>query len=245
MLNLVKAELYKYSKRSFIYKLLIALIGLIALMMLGIDFFDGQGITREIIIGSFGMTFNFILMIVMVFAVVFLDDYREGTYKNIIVSNLTRTEIYLGKFIAQIILAFICMIICIIALIIALMFLPSDGMSISLLSNIINRFFCSIPLYISGISIANLLAITIKRGIIYLIYYLVIGNIGSIVWIMETFVWKKFNILNNILLTTLLSNVGSINTSNITLLFSVLGGIIYTVIFTSIGIFIFNRQEIK
>lgn len=245
MLNLVKAELYKYSKRSFIYKLLIALIGLIALMMLGIDLFDGQGITREIIIGSFGMTFNFILMIVMVFAVVFLDDYREGTYKNIIVSNLTRTEIYLGKFIAQIILAFICMIICIIALIIALMFLPSDGMSLSLLSNIIKRFLCSIPVYIAGISIANLLAITIKRGIIYLIYYLVIGNIGGIVWIMETFVWKKFNILNNILLTTLLSNVGSINTSNITLLFSVLGGIIYTVIFASIGIFIFNRQEIK
>lgn len=245
MLNLVKAELYKYSRKSFAYKLLAVLIGLIILMPIAINSFNPPGITREVLISNFGFAFNFILILVMVFAVVFLDDYREGTYKNLIVSNLSRTEIYLGKFIAQIILAFIIMFICLIAVTIALMFIQSDGNSLVLLSNVITRFLCSIPIYIAGISIANLLAITIKRGLIYIVYYLVITNMKGLVWILSIFIWKKFNCINNILLTTLLSNVGSINTSKLTLVFSILGGTIYTIIFVLIGIIIFNKQEIK
>lgn len=245
MLNLVKAEVYKYTKRAFMYKLIIVLTVIIAVIPSVINIFDIDSISREYIIENLGRSFGFILMLVMVFAVVFLDDYREGTYKNLVVSNISKTEIFLGKFIAQIILAVITMIISIIVLIISLMLVQSNSIKPNVIIDLITRFICSIPIYIAGIAIVDLLAITIKRGIIYIIYYLLIGNIGLIIWIGETFIWKKIGFLKNLMFTNLLKNIESTHASTEALTFAVIGGIVYSIIFISIGILIFNKQEIK
>ena len=245
MFNLIKAELFKYSKKPFIYKLNIILVLCIMATPLTLYLFEVEGIYREYIINVLGMSFNTILIVVMVFATVFLDDFRDGTYKNLVVSNLSKTEIYLGKYIAQIILACITMVICTIAVIIALTFIKSNGTMDGIIKETVERFLCSIPMYFAGIALIDLLVIIIKRGAVYITYYLIFSALPTIIVIAENIVWDKLSCIREVLMSSILSNIEVIGASSKHLFIAVIAGIIYTCVFLALGITVFNNQEIK
>ena len=245
MFNLIKAELFKYSKRPFIYKLNIILVLFILSIPLTLYLFAADGIYREYIINALGMSFNTILIVVMAFATVFLDDFRDGTYKNLVVSNLSKTEIYLGKYIAQIILACITMVICTIAVIIGLAFIKSNGTMDGIIKETAQRFLCSIPMYFAGIALIDLLVIIIKRGVVYITYYLILSALPTIIIIAESIVWDKLSYIREMLMSSILGNIEVIGASSRHLFIAVIVGVIYTCLFLVIGITVFNNQEIK
>ncbi|MGL4572048.1 MAG: ABC transporter permease [Clostridium sp.] len=245
MFNLVKAELFKYSKKPFIYKLNLIFILCIMAVPLSLYLFEAEGVYREYIINGLGMFFNTILILVMVFATVFLDDFRDGTYKNLVVSNLSKREIYLGKYICQVILACITMVICTIAVIIALTFIKSNGTMDGIINETVERFLCSIPMYFAGIALVDLLVIIIKRGAVYITYYLILSALPTIIGIAESIVWDKLSCIREVLMSSILSNIEVAGATSKHLFIAVASGIIYTVIFLVIGITVFSKQEIK
>ncbi|MEG1004546.1 ABC transporter permease [Clostridium sp.] len=245
MFNLIKAELFKYSKKPFIYKLNIILVLCIMAVPFSLYLLNVDGVYREYIISGLGMSFNFILILVMVFATVFLDDFREGTYKNIIVSNLSKRDIYLGKYITQVILACTTMVICTIAVIISLMFIKSNGTMDGIVRETVERFLYSIPMYFAGIALIDLLVIIIKRGAVYIIYYLILTALPNIIGIAETVFWDKLKCIRVVLMSSILSNIQVAGATSKYLFIAVVSGIIYTTIFLVIGVTVFSTQEIK
>lgn len=252
MKTLIKAELYKYSRSTFMYVLSGAFVaGIAVIILLGkgtlnFDFLDLRGITRVELMNLTSMGFTLLLYFMMIFGVVITDEYKDGTLKNLLSFGISKTKIFFSRFITQIILAYILAIICIITFVLMLNFLePGEGYSNVLVKDFIFRFFLSTIPYIGGIAIVNFLCVVFKKeSIVCVIYYFVLMQISNVIFLIEKTVWEKISILNNIFLS---SKIGSLMKpySGQEEFISVIGiGLIYIVVFTTISLIVFKRQEV-
>lgn len=252
MIQLVKAELYKYSRRKFMYVFQLVLIMLMAIIVLGakgiinIDIIKFTGITKIELLRFLSIGLQMILNIMLVFGVVINEDYREGTIKNVLSSQFTRTQIFFSKFITQIILAYILAIVSTIVFIPMFMSLePGVGYSTGLLKDFIFRFcVCTIP-YIGGIAIVNFLSVVIKRqSIVCIIYYFIFTWVGPVFFILNKTCWDGFAKVQKLFLSY---NVGSMCRTFLpwkSIYTTLFVGMVYTIIFTTIAVLIYRKQEI-
>ncbi|MDQ0151197.1 ABC transporter permease [Eubacterium multiforme] len=247
MFNLIKAELYKYRKKKFIYKTNIILLLLIVLYF---SLIGGNGILDSVHINIFNMlsvVFAVIPPLVYIFLDVFTEEFKEETFKNIISSNISREKIYLSKFIVQIILAIITSIICMTVVYICIMLFGLQGKNfLATSNNFLLRFLSGVPIYIAVIALGDLLIVLIKKEIIAsMVFYVIIFFSKQVFGLLGHFVSPIFDKLVKYTITAPLEPLQYANATLTNMYFAITVGIVYTVVLLSIGIFVFKNQEIK
>lgn len=248
MINLIKAEIYKYSKRPFTYITVIVLcFGTIWVNALVAGKFSGVALyTREKFLEFTFAYFPLILTVMMVFCVVVSEDYKTGAFKNLCASNLSKTKIFLSRFIVQIILAVLIASICIIVFLLSVnMIKPGENYSSEMIKGFIFRFIASTPIFLGGISIVNLLVVLIKNEAMVCVLYYFIMQIRILTFVLEKFLWEKIGLIRTVFLSQQLEIVGNMNSTASELTKAIIIGVTYTVVLTITTALIFNKQEIK
>ncbi|BCZ46597.1 hypothetical protein psyc5s11_26640 [Clostridium gelidum] len=248
MTNLIKAEIYKYSKRPFTYiATLLLCIGTFLVTALVAGKFSGIAFyTREKFLSLTFTYFPLILILMMVFCPVISEEYKEGTFKNLCASNISKSKIFFSRFIVQIILAVVIATMCMIVFLLSVnMIITGDSYSSEMLKGFTFRFIASTPIFLGGITIVNLLVILIKKEAIVCVIYYIIMQIRILTFILEKLLWNKFGVIREFLLSTQLEIVGDMNSTTPEIIKAVLIGLVYTVVLTIITAIIFNKQDIK
>jgi len=252
MINLIKAEIYKYSKRPFTYIIAISLsLGtfLVVALVAG-KFSETPAYTREEFLALTNAYFPMILILMMVFGSVISEDYKEGTFKNLCASNMSKSKIFISKFIIQIILAVAIATICMIVFLLSVnMIKTGTNYSSEMLKGFIFRFITAIPIFLGGISLVNFLAIIVKKESIVCVLYFLSMQLGGIFFILEQVLRDRIGVFREVLFSmreVLLSmQFGNPGSTIPELLKAMMIGIAYTVILTTITTLIFSKQDLK
>lgn len=164
MLNYISAECYKFCRKKgliFGMVLLLALESLALLAMRGADeVAGGMAYLFLLVMLPFG------LVLAPVFAaVVFDDQYRNGTLKNEVTFGIPRTRIYLGKLAAAILMG--TMVGAAVVgwyLLLSQIFCAPDGMQVLTLTAVLADVACALPLWIASLSGSFLLLMVLHSA---------------------------------------------------------------------------------
>ncbi|MPQ33986.1 hypothetical protein E4V42_21555 [Clostridium estertheticum] len=251
MINYIKAELYRSFNRVYFwgYTAFIAILAVLSnVIVLNIRNYYPTGS-----INSFFYSFIISCIMIPVFFVfgfidiITLDENKNETLRNVVVFGVKRSKIILSKLVATVIIAFIAEIIILVS------FLGSAfilfGVNNELLTTIIS--FCqkslvATPLWIAAISIGNCLAVIIKNNnVLSLVYIGIFLITDKIINLLSVFVSENFKYIGNILITKKINEISAGPLTSETIISSVLLGVIYTLVFTTITILYFEKKEIK
>lgn len=248
MLNYIKADLYKALNRAYMYVFLGVMVVLAFSVNLLIRIYSPQMTAGSIMQISIGMLMVPIFLVLMNVDVISGDDVREHTFKNILSYGVPRSKLYVANIMASVILAFIIFSITLMVLLgSAFLFLePGKIVTAAFLKDYFLRILAAIPLYIAAISFGTLLSIIIKSNNAFgFAYAMIFVAFAPIIKAVASLISYKIMILYNVLITAQITNLTQRAVSNGALFEAALTGIIYTAIFTIIGIIVFNKKEIK
>jgi len=176
MLKHIKGEMYKTFHRKYLFVATIVM----AMCIIGASFvvrrvsFGGIGkINREWILSYDGFFVLAIMAVLLVFLPVFSDDYKNNTHKNLYMSLLSLKQIFICKYIAQIITASIMAVILYTLLILCILSVPcGDAYTSSLLTHFVLKLVLSIPLFAVSILVIDVIfSYTGNELFTFLLYY--------------------------------------------------------------------------
>lgn len=251
MLNLIKAELYKISRRPFLYitmciifNLLIVLAGLASsyAMKENPNMVDFPILTFA--------TINFIgaiPWIILMFIDIPLEEYKENTLKNLVSSSLSREKIYLSKYITQVIIFLIIEITAVITMIgtsYVFGLVGPNGFSDFL--DVINRLIIAFPIYASALALYDFITIiTKKEGLAVIIIIGIVSGVPIIFSILGNIYGGVFDTIYPYLLFNPLKGLmHEVITSNM-IQSNIIVGIINTIVFLILGVLVIKKQEVK
>lgn len=159
MLNYIRAEIYKLLRRKYTYIALGVMLLLEALLVGGFVFTNAGGGHTGFWDGSLlvaGMGAVGFCACMITGDVVFAGQYKNATLKNEVSFGLSRTRIYLGKFIVQTLLSIVYMVVMIVFYVGSCwLFLYQDPESDLRALQIIGYFLAvGLPLWIGGQAVA-------------------------------------------------------------------------------------------
>lgn len=247
MLNYIKADLYKTLHRPYLY-VTTGVILLFDLVMMILMMTSSAHENVGFIIGLLNsMLVAPVFLILMMVDVVSGDDVREHTFKNTLSYGVSRSKLYISNIIASTIIAAVVFTLIVLFTIgLSFLILPSGNNTVTLLGELFIRILVAVPLYTAAISIGTLLSIILKKsssfGFFYAMVFLIIAPITNF---LTRTVSASFSVVYNLLITVQLDKIAAKSATCAVMTKAAVSGIIYTIIFTVIGIVIFNRQEIK
>lgn len=247
MLNLIKADLYKYINRPYIYILNIILVS--GIVVLGLSYGQSykMGESKESLIKPLLFMLNLSGIFVFTFSDNIIEKGKYNTIKNIASSDIKRSSIFIGKVITQLVLGLITFSICfIVTIIVSYVFdiVPNGGINDFI--DVFFRYMISIPTILGCISFYTLILLFVKgegRGaflslIVVLIFptitILLSKNIGHIFTIIDKyFLMNPLELISNEILTfnEAISCIGA--------------GIINTIIFVFLGVLMMKKKDIR
>ena len=176
MLRHIKGEMYKSFHRKYLYVATLVM----AMCIIGASFVvrrlslgSSGKINREWILSYDGFFVPAVMVILLVFLPVFSDDYKNHTHKNLYMSLLSVKQIFICKYIAQVITAIIMAVILYTLLILCILSVPCTEAYTSLM---LMRFFLkmvlAIPLFAVSILVIDVIfSYTGNELFTFLIYY--------------------------------------------------------------------------
>lgn len=248
MFNYIKADLYKALNRAYMYVFLGVMVVLVFFAILLIRLNSPAMTAGNIMQISIGMLMVPIFLVLMNVDVISGDDVREHTFKNTLSYGVPRSSLYVANIMASVILAFVIFLITLLVLLgSAFLFLePGKLVTAAFFKDYFLRILAAIPLYISAISLGTLLSIIIKSNNAFgFTYAMIFVAVAPIIRAIAGLTSSKVMILYNVLITTEISNLTKNSVTNCAMFEAALTGIIYTAVFTIIGIVVFNKKEIK
>lgn len=205
--------------------------------------------------GAFG--YNLIIFAEGVFAIpyytsifiadiVFGRDYPDPRIKDKATIGLNRTKLYLGKFIAELLLAFLFLVVAVAGFIgITVLFQFGDGTIDSLtIFDFIEKVIVATPLWIAGVAMGNMFLFVFrnKRKAFIAFFAIVLVTPRVIMFLAaEPFKLPPFTWITNILITPEFNALQFFFTMNSTKI--LLLGIIYTAAACAIGIISYQKRE--
>lgn len=205
--------------------------------------------------GAFG--YNLIIFAEGVFAIpyytsifiadiVFGRDYPDPRIKDKATIGLNRTKLYLGKFIAELLLAFLFLVVAVVGFIgITVLFQFGDGTIDSLtIFDFIEKVIVATPLWIAGVAMGNMFLFVFrnKRKAFIAFFAIVLVTPRVIMFLAaEPFKLPPFTWITNILITPEFNALQFFFTMNSTKI--LLLGIIYTAAACAIGIISYQKRE--
>lgn len=259
MLNYIKAELYRTFNRKYFYFFIGILAALVISLLIFLKLIDPKNSIPLMGAMAISVT-NYMLMIpvgllVMIIDMIYAEEYKNGTLKNIASFGMSRNKIIFGKFITIIILAFIADIV-----VISLFWLSSalifgighfngfNGIKPNMYFNIIaTRYFIAVILWIAVIAVGLLLGTLINNSNMFLyVYFGVFVVLPMTIDILSRIVDKNIAKINNFLITGCINIVGAYNGANKENIFWPLAvGIVYIVVCLGLGAVWFSKKDVK
>ncbi|NME64858.1 ABC transporter permease subunit [Clostridium cadaveris] len=247
MLNLVKADLYRFIHRPFGY----LAAGIIGFLTILVQFFLSIGndpASKEyVLINVIPKGIEIILILIFIFSVFIEDEYKEGTLKNVICSNISRGKIYLSKCISEIILALIVCAVVFISFLIGFSLLKwENGYDNTLFYEFLKRLIAIIPVFLGALAMSNALRVIIKNNTSAIFAYTIfILSSKKVIIFLASTIWSKFSKLNDYLLYTQIEIFNDYTLGNKALINVAIVGIATAIIFNFIGYLVFRNSEVK
>lgn len=243
MNKLIRADLYKSFHRMYLYVFMAAMAGLSifinVIMML-------QKVSVEV---SFGLALGF-LMIPMFFIsmfadIIFAEENKEHTLKNTVSYGVSRSVLYLSKYVSTLLVAVAVAIVTLGAYVGSALLLlhPAKPNFSVFFSDFSIRIGVAILIYIAAASLAVLLAAVIKRNSMFAFAYFGLLIIPVIIFKILSLRIPNFTMLQNAMLFMQIRFVEGAPQAQ--LMQSVWISLAHIVIFTIVGMFLFKKQEVN
>ena len=254
MMNIIKSNLYRYSKNVWSY----ILLGIIILGC-SLNIYVAMAITPSDIKDITGMNTilsllnpMFIVFIFLLFVVINLfGDYQSSAIKNIFGRGIARMKYLQGTIITISGLTIIVWLVTSILIII----MNSSIAGFGKLDNPFNLFLALVMnmiFVIAMVTIVSVLTMIFKNGVIGFIVCIIIININSVIIflnnLLDLFLRSSFRLslgLRYITISDYIKGASSNINDTKMLLFGIYAGIIYIVVFMIIGKFMLRRQDVK
>jgi len=257
MLNYIKSELYRIrtSKGTYVMFILFSvLVVLYNVMVYGFKIADSTfpyG-TTKFSLGTLSGSIQMLLIICLVIAsVVFAGEFKNNTIKNVISFGISKTQMYVGKYIVTLLFAFLLMPV--VAFMYALSaYLLLDNSGSQYLIVFIKAIVINIPIYISCITLGMALFFAVQNEVTG---YWIWGTIIVIVPMVLALIGLKVDLLADIAkwLPWNLVAAGSMTDNGYVYEWatfsgavkSIISGVGFSIVFFVIGITTFRKTEIK
>ena len=257
MLNYIKSELYRIrtSKGTYVmFVLFSVLVVLFNLMIYGFKIADSTfpyG-TTKFSLGTLADSLQMLILICLVIAsVVFAGEFKNNTIKNVVSFGISKTQMYIGKYIVTLLFAFILMPV--VALMYALSaYLLLDNSGSQYLILFIKALVINLPIFISCITLGMALFFAVQNevtgywiwGTIIVIVPMVLALIGMKVDLLADIAkWLPWNLVASGEMTDTgyvyewCTYSGAVK--------SIISGVGFSIVFFIIGITTFRKTEIK
>jgi len=257
MLNYIKSELYRIrtSKGTYVmFVLFSVLVILYNIMIYGFKMADSTfpyG-TTKFSLGTLSGSLQMLLIICLVIAsVVFAGEFKNNTIKNVVSFGISKTQMYIGKYIVTLLFAFILMPV--VALMYALSaYILLDNSGSKYLIEFIKALVINLPIYISCITLGMALFFAVQNevtgywiwGTIIVIVPMVLALIGMKVDLLADIAkWLPWNLVASGKMTDTgyvyewATFSGAVK--------SIVSGVGFSIVFFVIGITTFRKTEIK
>lgn len=247
MLNLIKANLYKYSNRQYMYVMTALFSGLIILLGIFASISSGFSSREVFITEFFPMGLDSLIYIVTLFSVGIQEEYKFGSLKNTVLSGKSKVKIFLSEFISSVIAGLIVAVVIFIVFMVTIYCLKlGDGYRNELIGKVIFRIVAIIPILIAAIAIFNLISVKIKgEYLVAVLYFVLLIMPYYIIELLSRTVYYKIGDLRNILIFYQSKVLKDLESSNSDLIIAALVGIGITIVCTVIGAIYFKKSEVK
>lgn len=246
MLNLIKAELYKYVRVPYMY-LLIAITSAVILSSVVLLSIFNSKMEIDFIDNILTQVLQYSVLIISLFTMVLSEDYRYGSMKNLIVSTTSKVNIFWGKFIAQCIIAFLAYGI-VFSLFIVIISIFEGGLrdSIELYTNFLIKLITVIPVLVGILSLANLFVIVIKNDFFAIpIYFFTIILSEKVIMFLSVTIWDKLEVIREWLIMPQLMILIDKSATQEQISHSIVVGLLTIIISMSLSSFIFVKREVN
>ncbi|MCI9413673.1 MAG: ABC transporter permease [Clostridiales bacterium] len=256
MLNYIRSELYRTFRRKYTFLMIgiPALLCIAANLMIFAMLHTGGTIhstAESPVNGDFMLNMLTPTIIFLVYFGVFLvvdcvfsDEHKNQTLKNVVSFGYTRTQIYFGKLITQLLLALLTMVIVFATFALSAFLLLGIGSLTETLQWYGYQLLHAFPIWLAGLAIANMLYFTVKGSLVVPVYlglvlflpFLVLNQMAARLWpwFQKLLPYLMFNMLD-----------GSNASGPEGLLWPWVIGLGWTVLATAFGVILFRRREIK
>ncbi|MGL6186998.1 MAG: ABC transporter permease [Clostridium chrysemydis] len=244
MFRVLKSELYKSNRLGTYIINGIIVLGILFLALLTKD----NGIKEHGLFFLTDIAFSMLPLFSLVYVSYFFEDNKYDTLKNSVSSSISKSEIYLGKFLNQVILLIISIIVALVSFVIIInVFNIAGNDQVNNMILIIKKVFISFPVYISLLALYDLVVSVFKKeGLAIFMCVIVIQAVNALSTVLDYYGGKIAQEITPYILTNPLKTI--IFNNNITgeiLNKCLIGGGISLIIYLVIGIAIFNKRDVK
>ena len=247
MLNYIHSELYRTFHRAYTYVLIgvAALLGVLALTLFlpYKNQVDSTLSMYEVLGLCVPIAFFFTYMCeTMLSDCAFGDDCKHQTLKNTISYGFTRTQVYLGKLLAQLIVAVLAMVVIYTVLFVAaFVLLGRVDMAVGeVLSWYLGLLLRAFPIWLAGLSILNLLHFVLKDSLVNVTY---LGLTVLLPFVLTQFLSRSWAFLQPVLPYLMMNMMTDI--AQVSLQWPWIIGLGWTAVTTALGVALFARKEIR
>lgn len=178
---------------------------------------------------------------------VFGPVYPNPHIKDNITKNLSRTKIYLGKFISSLVIALVFMVFAVVVLLVTTRIFHSDITSYDV-STFLSNMLVAVPLWIAGVSIGFMCLFTFdKKKIAYIVFFVITLLVPRFIMFFaaEPFSLPPFIAVRTILMSQSFTHIPYLADPARNVKLIVGEGVVYTVIACVIGIIFYNKRDKK
>lgn len=246
MINYIKSDLYRnLNKLSFwIYT---AILSIIAVSFAAVV----NSIHKQIpsvTLSSSKIILPYVFMAVVYILIFYIeiitgDEKRNRTLKNVVSYGISRNTVAISKFISTAIIAIIASLI--VLSIFSISILIFFGGEKYLLMEFIKRVLLAGVLWLGAISFGTFLYLIFNGSISALIYVFTFLLSKNVINLLIFIVSDKFKYINEILISTRLTIIASEPLTMNNVVFSLLVGIGYIVVFTGLSMLYLKNKEIR
>lgn len=257
MLNYIKAELYRTFNRKYFYVftgILAALVLSLNILVKTIGAKDNMTIIKAL--GIPVMNYMLLLpvaLLVIIIDMIYAEEYKNGTLKNIVSFGMSRSKFIFGKFITIIILAFISDF-CVLfifwgssAAFFGVGKLPNGVEFTTYVNVVVTRYCAAVILWIAVIAVGLLLSTFVNSYNAFIYSYIgIFVVLPMTINILSHMIDKNIAKVNNFLLTAHISSVATYNGTNQGDVFkSVAVGLAYIVVCLGLSLVWFSKKDVK
>lgn len=261
MLNYIKSELYKTFHRKYLY----IFTGICCLLCIGVNlvvFYQNHvspgAVPLEGMLAIGMMMFPAVAYLMLITTdIVYSDEYKHGTLKNVISYGIPRWQVYFGKLIVSTIVTFLCgAVILGVFLLSAFLACPMTDQNAKIASLFWTYIGGAIPLWVSGISLAIMLFSIVRSSTAAsFIYAGILAALGPILQLLEYYISDVFRSFRAWLPMTVFDDWSSCLTYSAPEVSEIFSsglfahswatGVLWIVGTCFIGFLIFRKKEIK
>ena len=254
MLNYIFEQLKKVSKRRMAIVIAICLVGVCLLLNLAVMAFTlVYGSDRDGVLGSNVLAFATWCFPIPYIACIFISDlvfgleYPNPLIKNKVTRNLKRWQIYIGKYIAQVIVAFIYMVFAFVCVLATTRLFHSDIKAYDV-NLFIENMLISVPLWMAGISFGNMFLFGFRdKRKAYACHFLLTLVIRRTIlsFAAEPFSIKLFQFIRTFLISQSFSHIPYPADPARNVPFIVVEGFVYVIISCAVGVIYYSKKNFK